>query len=417
MTIKFLSSDILTEEPVEIAIDSTTDNEQQQKYQALLQKSFNQILDAENILILAGSGTSLTFNTDEEGHVAPSMSDLWNACREMNETIFDDIRNYTEYDKFASTWQDENGNTQIDCNIELLLSRCDTFLSLKSQLSERRLKRLEKFVADAKNKILEKTDFTEDIKYPSSWQHHDKLLRVFGKRQTKQKRLKIFTTNYDLAFETSASNIGMTVIDGFEYSRPYRFNPSWFHYDIVHRSQTTDKSSSYLPNVFHLYKIHGSVDWIRTKQGIQKRRTNKQEGEPVIIYPSSNKYQTSYESPYLDMMSSLLNSIQQPKTAIICLGFGFNDKHINNAITMALRTNPELLLMVGTRSLFDKNGSFNKEIRKLFMDAVKAGDSRISLIDSSFADFVNLLPKRNKETPEENIFKVFQQMAMGGSHD
>ena len=38
MTIKFLSSDILTKEPVEIAIDSTTDNEQQQKYQALLQK-------------------------------------------------------------------------------------------------------------------------------------------------------------------------------------------------------------------------------------------------------------------------------------------------------------------------------------------------------------------------------------------
>ena len=202
----------------------------------------------------------------------------------------------------------------------------------------------------------------------------------------------------------------MIVIDGFEYSQPYQFNPIWFHYDIVHRVQSNDKTSTYLPNVLHLYKIHGSVDWVKTEQGIHKRISNEQIGEPVIIYPSSNKYQTSYESPYLDMISSFLEAIQKPKTAILCLGFGFNDKHINNAITMALRTNPELLLMISTRSLFNEEGSFNKEIRKLLIESVKAGDSRITLIDSSFADFVQQLPDRNKATPEENIFKVFQKI-------
>ena len=314
-----------------------------------------------------------------------------------------------EYDDFAEKWKDENGNECIAHDIELLLSRCDTFLSLKS-LSERRLKQLENFVKNAKNKILEETDFTNKIKSHKDWEYHNKLLRVLGKRQPKQKRLKIFTTNYDLAFETSASNIGMIVIDGFEYSQPYQFNPIWFHYDIVHRVQSNDKTSTYLPNVLHLYKIHGSVDWVKTEQGIHKRISNEQIGEPVIIYPSSNKYQTSYESPYLDMISSFLEAIQKPKTAILCLGFGFNDKHINNAITMALRTNPELLLMISTRSLFNEEGSFNKEIRKLLIESVKAGDSRITLIDSSFADFVQQLPDRNKATPEENIFKVFQKI-------
>lgn len=80
---------------------------------------------------------------------------------------------------------------------------------------------------------------------------------------------------------------------------------------------------------------------------------------------------------------------------------------------MALRTNPELLLMVGTRSLFDKKGSFNGEIRSLLTSAVKAGDSRISLVDSDFSTFVNQLPDRNKSTPEEDIFKIFQDLAMG----
>ena len=294
----------------------------------------NQILDAENIIILAGSGTSLTFNIPNGDKVAPSMTDLWHACSKMDEKIFDDIKSYTKYDDFAEKWKDENGNECIAHDIELLLSRCDTFLSLKS-LSERRLKQLENFVKNAKNKILEETDFTNKIKSHKDWEYHNKLLRVLGKIQPKQKRLKVFTTNYDLAFETSASNIGMIVIDGFEYSQPYQFNPIWFHYDIVHRVQSNDKTSTYLPNVFHLYKIHGSVDWVKTEQGIHKRISNEQIGEPVIIYPSSNKYQTSYESPYLDMISSFLEAIQKPKTAILCLGFGFNDKHINNAITMA----------------------------------------------------------------------------------
>lgn len=410
MDIQFLSSDITEQEPITIELASQDDK--QKEYKALLQKCLNQILDVENIIVLAGSGTSLTFNSTESEHVAPSMTDLWHACREMNEKIFDEIKSYTKYNDFAEKWKDDEGQEQISLDIELFLSRCDTFLTLRN-LSDRRLKQLARFIKDAKNRILEITDFTEKIKNQQSWKDHEKLLRVLGKRQAKQKRLKVFTTNYDLAFETAASNIGMTVIDGFEYSIPYRFNPSWFNYDIVHRTQSSDKSISYLPNVFHLYKIHGSVDWVRTEQGIQKKRNEKQQGEPVIIYPSSNKYQTSYESPYLDMVSSFLNAIQQPKTAILCLGFGFNDKHINNAITMALRTNPELLLMVGTRSLFNEKGSFNKEIRSLLISAVKAGDSRISLVDSDFSNFVNQLPDRNKSTPEEDIFKIFQELAMG----
>ena len=413
MDIKFFSSSILKEEPIDF--NEIGDEIERKHYENLLQKSFNQILDAENLIILAGSGTSLTFNTNES-HIAPSMTDLWNYCETKSNRIFNKIKEYTKYNDFAKKWIDESGQEQISKDIELFLSRCDTFLSLKN-LSNRRLTELKNFVKDAKLEILNKTNFTGNILDIKSWEHHNKLLRVLGKRQPKQKRLKLFTTNYDLAFETAASNTGMIVIDGFEYGRPYRFNPAWFHYDIVHKVQTSDKANSYLPNVFHLYKIHGSVDWIKTEQGVQKRISDSQEGEPVIIYPSSTKYQSSYESPYLDMMASFLEAVQKPKTAILCLGCGFNDKHINNAIIMALRTNPELLLMVGTRSLFAEQSSFNENIKTLLMDAVKSGDSRISLIDSDFATFVDKLPERNKPTPEEEIFQLFQKFNVGGNTD
>ncbi|HEH9622173.1 TPA: SIR2 family protein [Pasteurella multocida] len=407
--ITFLSTDIPNKAPINLS--TIKDPDKLQEYKNVLQISLNKILDAENIIVLAGSGTSLTFNTSQN-HPAPSMADLWDYCKEKNARVFNEIETYTNYNDFAEKWTDKQGQEHISKDIELLLSRCDTFLSLQN-LSTHQLQQLKKFIKDAKLEILKQTNFTGKISDPKNWEHHNKLLRVLGKRQPKQKRLKLFTTNYDLAFETAASNTGMIVIDGFEYGRPYRFNPAWFHYDIVHKTQASDKANSYLPNVFHLYKIHGSVDWLRTEQGIQKRISDSQEGEPVIIYPSSTKYQTSYESPYLDMMSSFLEAVQKPKTAILCLGFGFNDKHINNAITMALRTNPELLLMVSTRSFFDEKGSFNKDIRELLKKAVAAGDSRITLIDCDFATFVEQLPERNKPTPEEQILQFFQKFNTG----
>ena len=39
----------------------------------------NKILDVDNLIILAGSGTSLTFNVTGSAVIAPSMWDLWNS--------------------------------------------------------------------------------------------------------------------------------------------------------------------------------------------------------------------------------------------------------------------------------------------------------------------------------------------------
>lgn len=73
MNIIFFSSDISEKEPIKIDFSSSEDK--QKEYKSLLSKSLNQILDAENIIVLAGSGTSLTFNTNGN-NIAPSMTAL-----------------------------------------------------------------------------------------------------------------------------------------------------------------------------------------------------------------------------------------------------------------------------------------------------------------------------------------------------
>lgn len=401
--VKFLSSFVKRKEgvkvPVSIDIDSSEKNEHED-FQALL-RSINNLLDFDNLIVLAGSGTSLTF-TD----IAPSMGRLWDKCKEKEPELFKLVIDAVQYDKNQTKRDSETSEPWED--IELLLSLCDQYIALFPE--EDNTTQLISFLEQSKKVILDETNFTDDID-SNDWSSHDKFIRTLGRRSPKQQRLKLFTTNYDLAFEHSAANTGFVVVDGFEFSSPSYFNPAWYRYDIVDRSGESKSSSSYIPNVFHLYKMHGSVNWTREHSRVKKVDYKSTIDEPVFIYPSSSKYQTSYDSPYLDMMSSFLNSLQQPKTALICLGFGFNDKHINNAITMALRTNAEFSLLVATKDPFNDIGSFNAEIRNLLTSAIQQGDRRISIIDGTFEQFSNLLQERRKETPEEKLFKTFESLA------
>lgn len=366
----------------------------------------NKILDADNLVVLAGSGTSLTFNKPSQYPIAPSMWHLWESCQNDDKQLFELVLAATKYN---SLQHEKDVNGRIKPDIELLLSLCDSSLAI-GNLSDQRTKQVRRFLDKAKKIILLKTNFTECVKDDVDWVSHDKFLRAMARRSAQQQRLKLFTTNYDLAFEQSASNIGFVVIDGFEFSNPSYFNPMWFNYDIVNRSHSRNSEGSYIPNVFQLYKMHGSVDWRRINGRVRKLGADSQKGEPVFIYPSSSKYQTSYDSPYLDMMTSFLGAVKQPRTAVLCLGFGFNDKHINNALTMALRTNSEFMLMVATKDPFNSAGSFNSEIRNLLMAAINHGDGRIAMVDSTFEQFTSLLPERRSMTPEDELFKAFEKI-------
>lgn len=408
--VQFLSSDVKKDnvsgiqKPIKIDLNNKDESDELK----LFFRFINKILDIDNLVVLAGSGTSLTFNKPNiEPPIAPSMWHLWKYCRLADLQLFEQTLKATNYEVLQSL-KEENGEPKPD--IELLLSLCDSAL-LVGNLSDTRTIQVTKFLEQAKKIILDKTNFTDLIHGIDDWISHDKFIRAVGRRSAQQQRLKLFTTNYDLAFEHAASNTGFVVIDGFEYSNPSYFNPMWFNYDIVNRGQSLNSDGSYLPNVFQLYKMHGSVDWRKINGRVRKTSSGSTNGDPVFIYPSSNKYQTSYDSPYLDMMSSFLEAVKKPRTGVLCLGFGFNDKHINNAITMALRTNPEFMLMVATKDPFNKAGHFNTDIRQLLTSAIGHGDGRIAILDSTFEQFSSLLPERRSKSPEDDLFKLFENLA------
>ena len=55
-----------------------------------------------------------------------------------------------------------------------------------------------------------------------------------------------------------------TIIDGFSFSLPRVFSGRNFDLDIVSRNNSRVKEEdNFIQKVFHLYKLHGSVDWCK----------------------------------------------------------------------------------------------------------------------------------------------------------
>src|SRR5690606_2578481 len=114
--------------------------------------------------------------------------------------------------------------------------------------------------------------------------------------------------------------------------------------------ESSPDSHDFIPNVFHLYKLHGSVDWTKnTKSGeIEKNPVSE---SPLLIYPRNTKYELSFEQPYLEMMSAFHTALRQPDTGLLILGFGFNDNHLAEPILSAINSNLHLKVVVCDPSL------------------------------------------------------------------
>ena len=222
---------------------------------------------------------------------------------------------------------------------------------------------------------------------------HESFLRRIARRSTTSPRTRIFTTNYDLCFETAASRIHMIVVDGFSHSIPQEFDGEYFSYDLVRREED-GSAPDFIPNVCHLYKLHGSVDWERATERIRKRQDTD---EPVLIYPRHSKFESSYEHPFLELMSRFQAAIRQPKTSLLIVGFGFNDKHITQPVLSAIRSNVGLKVVVVDPFVEQSPSEASSNMASL----IAQGDPRITLVASPFEKFVSLLPDLVSETEHE----------------
>ena len=308
-----------------------------ESHREALKRFLTEILLSDNLVVLCGQGTTAYLNNRRDTPIAPSMGSLWREAQEQSGDNFKRVLKEVKYESPA----DEG-------DIELLLSHCHLSQRLRpSELVETFTQQTQKLIADKCRFVNGGVDLHI---------HRAFLMRV-GRRPSRQPRMKLFTTNYDLCFERAASESRFIVVDGFSHTQPQEFDGSYFTYDFVRREQSRDKPD-FIPNVFHLYKMHGSVDWELQAGRIVRAGDTE---NPLMVYPRYTKFESSYEPPFIEMMSRFQIALREPNTGLLVVGVGLNDNHISQPVASAIRSNVSLKAMLVGPGL-EKNKRFFRGI-------------------------------------------------------
>ena len=331
-----------------------------------LDGALHQLLTAERLVVLAGLGTSMSVERQDGSRPAPSMMDLWNRAQQRVGT-----ENW-QTALSAVHWPED-----ADGDIELLLTRCQMARALSGDLQ------LAAFIRECEQEIVGACSFvTPEVPLP----HHEAFLRRVARRPTRLPRARLFTTNYDLAFEEAAARTDFTLIDGFSYGGVPTFSGSSFDVDLAVRDRERAASAvEWLPNVVHLLKLHGSVDWMLEGSRVVRRLAAD---PPLIIYPRSSKFEVSYQQPFLELMGRFQLALRRPDTGLLIVGSGLADRHLLEPVLAAIRSNVRLAVVAASPDLVDSD----REHARTFRDYVAGGDRRLTLVAAKFDEFVPALP-------------------------
>lgn len=346
--------------------------EKQVFYDTFFRQSF------KHIVILAAAGTSL----DNGSNKGKTRDGLW----EDGVASINEVRNIL--------WENETEKSQritTEKDIESLLSH----VLLMEKVDEAKASQLKPLREQLEKNIREACRLTLDVNNAP----HKNFLDKITARKASEPRVQLFTTNYDTLFEQAAQEGGYAVIDGFSFTSPRIFSGRYFDYDIVQRERTRLKDEeSFVSKVFQLYKMHGSLTWERTEQGRVQQVDSTE--SPLIVYPASDKYESSYEQPYFEMMSRFQQALRRENTLLIVLGFGFRDKHIQNVILEAVNQNPSFQLVIVN---YNGNETINREELKEYFDGSEI-KRNVSIVFDTFKNFTENFPEnKTYSSNEESI--------------
>ena len=150
-----------------------------------------------------------------------------------------------------------------------------------------------------------------------------------------------------------------------------------------------------VPNFYNLYKIHGSISWVKNENNINEMDYKHiGEDDTVMIYPTPLKDRTTLMTPYSDLFRAMETALLKKNSVLITLGYSFADDHINRLILNSLAIPTFKLVIFGQ----------SEAISRL----TEMDDSRIIVINSQdkihyFKNFVEKAMPDIKSDVKEQI--------------
>ena len=202
---------------------------------------------------------------------------------------------------------------------------------------------------------------------PDTIAPHLAFLSKLVARDSNLGRAHLFTLNYDTLFEQALELLGVQYFDGFTGRAAARFDPSIYGLDIYYPGEVAEGRVRRFDKFLHFYKLHGSIHWFEQGDEMRARHPDlapfrtytslpaEQKAQflkslagiaPAVgILPTANKFVQTLSMPYAHLFRSFQVRLGIPQTFLLVLGYGFGDEHVSRIIEDALM-NPSLVMLV-----------------------------------------------------------------------
>lgn len=260
-----------------------------------------------NPAILVGSGCSVPYGL-------PTMSDLSVEIVSQLDGKYSDDASWKEFVEHLGTTN----------NLETALER----VSMIEEIHDAIIKVVWTCVNNKDNDAF--LDSVKSGKYPD-------LTKIINKCIQSAASTNIITTNYDRLIEYSIDAAEGKCVSGFVGNYIKKF----LNFD-----------SSITKRVINLFKVHGSVDWFKHKTDgttIATSFNNANEYsdyyKPLIVTPGNMKYRETHNDPFRTVISEADKAIRA-SGSYLCIGYGFNDEHIQPIILDENRNKKKPIVIV-----------------------------------------------------------------------
>lgn len=235
-----------------------------------------------------------------------------------------------------ATWEiEETAQWEIFCEL------IDTGVDLEAALEKARLnKRQTAKVVEATRSYLLPRDLdafnallTDRRAFPLTrlYQH------IFN---STHRTVEVVTTNYDRLAEYAADAGGFSHFTGFDYGhmQTRARDPA----TRVHYGRDVSRTVC-------VWKVHGSLDWFQDDFGqiIGARACQKTPlgYSPVMVTPGIDKYRLTHGEPFRTIFGCSDLALERAR-AYLCVGYGFNDEHVQPKLIERCETTTARLLVL-----------------------------------------------------------------------
>lgn len=312
-----------------------------------------------NVIVLVGAGASVLCTEDgidtRFGKTVAMLAGLINAELKKDTSCFtlQELSNRCKYPISVEITEGAESKLNPMFNLEDFLS---DLLSFEKYVSESDCKKY----SSSKNKIFELIVENTSYEYDNNCLEHSAFINTVSHLVRTPSKLTMVTTNYDTLIEDAADSIEYTVIDGFTFTHRPHFDSDMFEWNLVKDIENIKtREMEYKKNIINLLKLHGSLTWERGEKGILRKEKGDVKN-PIMIFPSANKYMQSYQEPYFELFTKFQELLKRPNTLFITTGFSFADNHISQMIIQAILHNKSLATLISDFNITQNNPNWKK---------------------------------------------------------